>query len=118
LLLIRGFRGTYVVLDRASRRDSVVILPKREALEAVADRVAMVSAFYPGRARCLEQALVLWTALRLAGAPAELRFGVKPTKGIAHAWVEVEHEPVGETKERIDLFVSIPLPLFASGSAI
>jgi hypothetical protein len=77
----------------------------------------MVSAFYPGRARCLEQALVLWTVLRLERVQADLRLGVKPSKGVAHAWVEMDGEPIGEVRERTDLFIAIPLSTVALDAA-
>ena len=79
--------------------------------------MALVSAFYPGRARCLEQALVLWAALRVAGVDAQLQLGVRPSKTLAHAWVEVDGEVVGSTREQTDAFVAIPLQALLSRPA-
>ncbi len=53
-------------------------------------------AVYP--AGCLPRSLVLERCLQRAGAPAELRIGVRLEEGRfdAHAWVEVDGAPVGE----------------------
>ena len=50
---------------------------------------------------CLRRSLVLQRILRGQGVVAELRIGVRKEgeKLEAHAWVEVEEAPVGETEE-------------------
>lgn len=80
-----------------------------EALQ-VAEGVAMAGALFPGRARCLEQSLALTRLLRLRGIPAELRFGVRPHPFAAHAWVEVEGEPLLEDRERLSTFEPVSRP--------
>lgn len=66
------------------------------ATAATANRVALAAAFYPRRALCLEQSLALCVLLRWQGVAAELRLGVQPRPFQAHAWVEVDGEPVAE----------------------
>lgn len=82
-----------------------------EAAQLIARRVALVAAFYPGRARCLEQSLTLYWLLRRVGMAAELRLGVQPVSFAAHAWVEYQREPVHEG-ELVSTVLALPeLPL-------
>src|SRR5579859_3220825 len=63
---------------------------------------------FPGRARCLEQSLVLYYVLRRRGVPAELRLGVRPLGFVAHAWVELDGRAVGESAEKLRELVPLP----------
>ena len=70
-------------------------------------RLVQVSArhhIYP--MSCLRQALVLQHLLNNRDIVTELRFGVqKATEGLmAHAWVEYDSQPVGETDARLESF--------------
>lgn len=76
-------------------------------LEALAHRIASIAAFLPGRVRCLEQSLTLYTCLRLKHIDATLKLGVQPYPFLAHAWVESGGQPVAETWDRVSTFVSI-----------
>jgi hypothetical protein len=71
-------------------------------------RVALVAAFFPGRALCLEQSLVLWLLLRRRGLQADLRLGVQPYPFGAHAWVEHGGQPLNEKPEFVRSFVTLP----------
>ncbi|HET6764919.1 MAG TPA: lasso peptide biosynthesis B2 protein [Longimicrobiaceae bacterium] len=77
-------------------------------VERTAYRVAVAAAFFPGRAVCLEQSLALYVLLRRRGVPAELALGVQPYPFTAHAWVEVDGEPVNEDRETVDKFQRMP----------
>ena len=48
------------------------------AIDPVAHAVALAAALYPGRARCLEQSLLLYYLLRRRGIEAHFRLGVQP----------------------------------------
>lgn len=51
------------------------------------------------RPTCLTRSLVLWSLLRDAGIPVRMRLGARLSREDlleAHAWVEVEGEPVAE----------------------
>jgi hypothetical protein len=82
--------------------------PGAAAAERTAARVAVAGAFYPRRALCLEQSIALFVLLRRAGAPAELRLGVRPLPFLAHAWVEVDGVPVNEQPDAIAQLVPFP----------
>ena len=80
----------------------------RDELERLARQVATAAAVFPGRARCLEQSLVIYSFLRRAGIRARLRLGVRPHPFEAHAWVEYEDQPIFEDPEKIARFVPLP----------
>jgi hypothetical protein len=75
----------------------------------VADRVAVIAAFFPGRALCLEQSLALYWLLRRRGVSARLRVGVHPAPFTAHAWIEYDGAPVNEDDDRIRELLPLPI---------
>jgi hypothetical protein len=79
-----------------------------ELVDAAARAVAVAGAFYPGRALCLEQSLVLYWSLRRRGVGVELRLGVQPHPFEAHAWVEHEGRPILEDREKLKRFIPLP----------
>jgi hypothetical protein len=74
----------------------------------VAHQVATAAAFYPGRAQCLEQSLVLFLLLRRRGIGALLRIGVQPFPFVAHAWVEHRGRPVNEHEDFVTRLAPFP----------
>ncbi len=66
-----------------------------------AARLVNAAARYsPFRATCLTRSIVLARLLRRRGAAAEIRIGVlRDGNSLAHAWVEVNGEPVNETAD-------------------
>ena len=76
--------------------------------DLVGERVATAAAFYPRRALCLEQSLTLYVALKRAGVDARLRVGVRPMPFAAHAWVEVNGQPVYESIEFVSQLAAFP----------
>ena len=104
-LRMLGLRRSLAIAGRLSRRRPAAESPSSEFLAGVVRKVDTAAAFFPGRALCLEQSLALFLSLRRAGVPAELRMGVQPYPFAAHAWVEYEGEPVGESYERAGNFV-------------
>lgn len=79
-----------------------------EQVERTAYHVAVAAAFFPGRAVCLEQSLALYLLLRRRGVSAELKLGVQTYPFYAHAWVELDGEPVNEDREVADKFRTLP----------
>ncbi|MBI4410086.1 MAG: lasso peptide biosynthesis B2 protein [Gemmatimonadetes bacterium] len=78
------------------------------AINATVRRVAVVAAFFPGRALCLEQSAAIHLLLRRRGIPVTLRLAVKPYPFSAHAWVELRGRPVNELEEAVRGFVLLP----------
>lgn len=71
-------------------------------------RVTVAAAFYPRRARCLEQSLTLFVLLRRRGVRAELRLGVQPRPFYAHAWIEAGGRPVSESEDLPLMLATFP----------
>jgi hypothetical protein len=91
---MRGLRSTLRLVRPSSARPCT---GDDAALAAeTARRVSTAAAFYPRRARCLEQSLALCLLLRRRGVAAEMRLGAQPRPFYAHAWVEVDGVPVAE----------------------
>lgn len=98
MLRTAGFARTLRLLRRCAREERLANDYPFECAEAVAQRVAKVASFYPGRARCLQQSLTVYHLLRRMGMHAEFRLGVQPVNFAAHAWVEYHGEPVLESE--------------------
>jgi hypothetical protein len=110
-LRIAGFAWTLGAVRRTSQGSHEVRNIAITDAEAVARLVAMAGALYPGRARCLQRSLALHWRLRRYGVPNELRIGVQPYGFLAHAWVEVHGNPVGDRGEvtrKVVPFPSLP----------
>ncbi len=106
-LKVAGFGRTYAAFARLTgRRGSEAVTPA--VLWTMVRRVALVAAFFPGRALCLEQSLTLWLLLRRRGIDADLRLGVQPYPFGAHAWVEHRGEPINESPEFVRTFTALP----------
>jgi hypothetical protein len=71
-----------------------------------AHRVATAAAFYPRRARCLEQSLALFILLRRIGVAADLKLGAQTLPFYAHAWIEVDGRPINESAGRLEQLVA------------
>jgi len=106
-LRIFGFARSVAFVRRLSARKPVVEQPLLGMLERTAHTVTVAAAFYPGRALCLEQSLVLYLLLRRRGVNAQLRLGVQPYPFNAHAWVEYRGLPLNEREEIIRQFVPV-----------
>jgi hypothetical protein len=74
----------------------------------VARRVATAAAFFPGRARCLEQAVTLYWLLGRCTAGVRFRMGVQPYGFMAHAWVDYLGEPINESEDVINKIIPFP----------
>ena len=70
--------------------------------------VVRAAAFFPARAECLEQSLVLLIVLRRRGMAAELRVGMQPMPFTAHAWVELHDWPINEQPDFVARLAPFP----------
>lgn len=102
-----GLRRTVHMVQRYVRPRNDAPDPSVLAAEAVR-RVANAAVFYPRRALCLEQSVVLFYVLRRRGVPAELKVGVQPFPFVAHAWVEHEGRPLNEHEEFVMRLAPFP----------
>jgi hypothetical protein len=108
-LMVSGFNGT---LTRFARhRGQLTLDASNTAVQTAslfADRIALAAAFYPGRARCLEQTLTLYHLLRRRRIDARIRFGVQSHARGAHAWVEVGGHAINESRDFLAKLVILP----------
>ena len=79
-----------------------------DAVEDVARSVATAGALYPGRARCLEQSLVLYYLLRRRGVAVRYCQGVMPHPFQAHAWIEYRGDVINDVAEHAAQFARLP----------
>lgn len=107
LLRVCGFGRTVARFDRTRGSQLPTAMADDALVEHVAQRVAIAAAFFPGRARCLEQSLILHHELSKRGADSRIRFGVNPYPFSAHAWVEVGRQPVREVSEYLTLITCL-----------
>ena len=105
-LKLAGFRRTVRWAQRLGRFTDPVA--DRDGVAEQARGVAVAAAFFPGRAICLEQSLALYVLLRRRRIPAVLRIGVQPYPFAAHAWVEIDGNPVYENEDDLLKFVAFP----------
>ena len=102
-----GFGWTLAHFERAAPAVATPMSAEDPMIDRVAQSVAAAAALYPGRARCLEQSLVLSRELRRLGAAARLRFGVHPYPFGAHAWVEVQGRMINEDEDYLKMFTPL-----------
>jgi hypothetical protein len=78
-------------------------------IDAIVRQVKRASPLFPGRARCLEQSLALYTLLRQRRLPVALCLGVRPYRFEAHAWVEYRGRVLGQYTEKTRQMVRVPV---------
>ena len=101
-----GLRRTVRWVRRGGRDRDGTLSPR--VLAGAVRAVATAAAFYPRRALCLEQSLVLYWLLRRRGAGVRLRVGVQPFPFTAHAWVEHEGRPINEHEDFVMRLAPFP----------
>jgi hypothetical protein len=112
-LMLRGLglRRTQRILGRSaalfSRGQAQAAGPAAvAAAEAKAAIIAIAGRYALANGTCLRQALLLWWLLKRRDQAAELRIGVRTENGFAaHAWVELDGKPLGQTPEQRNRFV-------------
>jgi len=108
LLRAQGFLGTLEWIRRRTERVTVVAEAEIATLKAAEYAVAMAGAFYPGRAKCLEQSLVLYYLLRRHGVRVKYCHGVQPFPFQAHAWIEYQGQVINDISEHAWYFARFP----------
>jgi hypothetical protein len=109
-LVVAGTRRIVRVMNARAAAPTPHHAASRSDIERLARRITIAAALFPGRARCLEQSLVLWAMLRRSGIDARLRLGVRPHPFEAHAWVELDGQAILEDPEKVARFIPLPEP--------
>jgi hypothetical protein len=107
-LRVFGFARTLRFARRISSHASPDIA--RDVVQPTLHNILIATAFYPGRSKCLEQAVASYILLRRRGVPVDLRMGVQPYPFFAHAWLELNGAPLTESPEVISRFALMPDP--------
>jgi hypothetical protein len=107
-LAIRGFGWTIRWIRQRVEAVSDISSVSLEAVKATEYSVALAGALYPGRARCLEQSLVLYYLLRRQGVAVKYRQGIQSHPFESHAWIEYGGEPLNDAVEHAALFARLP----------
>jgi hypothetical protein len=105
MLRTLGLPRSLAIARRVGRRVHGNPTPTSAFFANVVHRVSTAAAFFPGRARCLEQSLTLYVCLRRVGIAVDLRIGVQPYPFTAHAWIEYRDELIGTTHDQVSQFV-------------
>jgi hypothetical protein len=103
-----GFAWTIRRLRRRLEAIATTEHVDAHAVKACEYRVAMAAALYPGRARCLEQSLVLYYLLRRQGVAVKYCQGVQAYPFQAHGWIEYQGEAINDVGEHVRLFARLP----------
>lgn len=111
MLKILGYTSTIHWIGVRVRSIPLTSPASLDEVKNVEWRVAMAGALYPGRARCLEQSLVLYYILRGQGVPATYQQGVQPHPFQAHAWIEYRGEIINDVEEHVFPFARLPKQL-------
>lgn len=112
MLKSRGLKRTAATLAARSdrpRRDA-----NREEAAKIADAVSLVAGRKMVGALCLGRSLLLWFLLRRRGMDAQLVVGTASPvddEWMAHAWVELESEPVNDVADVRERYGSFGLDL-------
>lgn len=83
----------------------------RGVVDKTLHNILVATALYPGRSKCLEQAVAGLILLRSRGVPVQLQLGVQPYPFYAHAWLHLNGVPLTESPEVIARFALLPDPV-------
>jgi Transglutaminase-like superfamily len=112
MLKSRGFKRTASAL--AARSDRPLGTSDRLVAVSLAEAVSLVAGRKVVGALCLGRSLLLWFLLRRRGMDAELVVGTKSSvdhEWMAHAWVELDAQPVNDVADVRQYYSSFDLDL-------
>ncbi len=112
MLKSRGLKWTAATL--AARSDRPLGGSDRALATSMAEAVSLVAGRKVVGALCLGRSLLLWYLLRRRGMDAELVVGAKAPVDetwMAHAWVELDSQPVNDDADVRDHYGSFDLEL-------
>jgi hypothetical protein len=112
MLKSRGLKRTARAL--AARSDRPLVLADRAEAVDMAEAVSLVAGRKMVGALCLGRSLLLWFLLRRRGMDAELVVGTTSpvdSTWMAHAWVELDSQPVNDVADVREHYGSFGLDL-------
>lgn len=93
--LARNFSRVLRILERRKATDCHV---RPDAIEQVCGAINYACLWYPKTVLCLQRSAVTAYMLLGLGVPARVVMGAQVVPFKAHAWTEVDNEPVNERK--------------------
>ena len=75
-----------------------------ESVETICAQVNLACIWYPKHVLCLQRSVVTTCLLRSYGIPAQMILGAQKLPFKAHAWVEVNGQPVNEERDVRSMF--------------
>lgn len=108
LLHTQRFEGTLAWLRSATQSLPTSEVATLDHVRAIEYSVAMAGAFFPARARCLEQSLTLYYLARCQGIRVRYRQGMQLYPFEAHAWIEYRGEVINDVPEHVKYFTTFP----------
>jgi hypothetical protein len=106
-----GYQRTQRLLARVHTGDRAAFLCRDGAMDyarRVGRLTRVAGRHIPTDGSCLRQSLLVWWVLRCRGLAAELKIGVRTTEGFAaHAWVELDGQPVNDTADVAKRFAAL-----------
>jgi hypothetical protein len=85
---------------------------------SLAGTCSRVLGLWPFEAKCLQRSLVLAWLLRREGISGQLRIGVRVSEAklVAHAWIEVQGQPVNDSADYVATFDALSQESAFAGS--
>ncbi len=108
LLRIRRLEGTLAWVRARVADLPVARTFTLESVRTLEYAIAMAGAFYPGRAKCLEQSLTLYYLARRQGVAVRYYQGVQLYPFKAHAWVEYDGQVINDIAEHVKHLARFP----------
>jgi hypothetical protein len=94
VIAVRGFQTMYSIVRNWKVSSSKP--PSSETVSRVCAAINHASIWYPKRVLCLQRSFATTYILRKSGVPAQMVFGARKVPFKAHAWVEIDGQPVNE----------------------
>jgi hypothetical protein len=116
-LLAKAFLGLLIFdLVRLERKFAVVhrfvhdwqVASRSTSVDAVEDICRAINyacIWYPKHVLCLQRSTVTTCLLRSCGIPAQMVLGAKKCPFEAHAWTEIDGQPINERRDVIHLYL-------------
>jgi Transglutaminase-like superfamily len=112
MLKTRGLKRTATLL--AARSDRPLGIIDRAEAASISEAVSLVAGRRVVGALCLGRSLLLWFLLRRRGMDAQLVVGTNAPVAdtwTAHAWVELDDQPINDTADVRERYASFGLEL-------
>jgi hypothetical protein len=117
-----GFKRWSAQLHRWAQRCQwrPIATDEARSIRRTLQLMGLVIRFAPQRGNCLSQSLTLWWLLQCQGIASDLRIGVRSVgdQFQAHAWIEVQGQPLNEIQDVKSRFVPFSESVFSGAMPV